>query len=70
MKKTKIYCPENRHTKEYFVFTEYQNLGEKPDIFVSPHNNYEYAIYEFVVQTLGYQITKITSESQIEAEQV
>lgn len=55
---------------EYFVFDRYDKYGKEPDIFISPHHNYEDAVFEFIFVTLGYKISKVTSKSPISVEQV
>lgn len=58
--------------KSHFIFSRYDGYGKEPDLFVSDHHNYEDAVFEFLFQTLGYQIIKVKTgeETSINAEHV
>lgn len=42
----------------HYVFNRFKR-GDLPDTFVSPMNNLDDALFEFVFQTLGYSIIEI-----------
>ena len=56
--------------KTTYVFYRYKNHDVNPDLTSMKSTNFNDAIFEFVYQKLGYQILKVTSDSDVIVEEV
>ena len=56
--------------KTTYVFYRYKNYDVTQDLVSIKSTNFNDAMFEFVSQQLGYQILKVTSDSDVIVEEV